>query len=93
MPADPRDYKLDISGLNPKDQPKSTRQPFLSIHFACCGVYCRVYRNREGDEPYLMEFRYSGRQYSCPLVRFQPRTQSLQPAGAEEIPAREALAG
>ena len=53
---------------------------------------CRIDRNGEGGEPYVMEFRYSGRQYSCPLFRFQPRTESLHPAGCGEISAREAAA-
>lgn len=48
MPSDPRDYKLDISGMDQPEQPKSAPKPFLSIHFACCGVYCRIYCNREG---------------------------------------------
>lgn len=53
---------------------------------------CRIHRNREDGEPYVMEFQFSGRLYSCPLFRFQPRTQPVQLVGAEGIPAREAAA-
>jgi hypothetical protein len=51
---------------------------------------CRIHRNREGGEPYVMEFHHSGRVYYCPLFRFQPRTQAIQLLGVEGIPAREA---
>jgi hypothetical protein len=54
---DDRDYKLDLST---KDQEPTTGnplpRPFLSVHFACCNVYCRIYRNLDGT-------RYEGR---CP---------------------------
>jgi hypothetical protein len=53
---------------------------------------CRIHRNCEDGEPYVMEFHYSGRLYSCPLFRFQPRTQPVQLVGGEGIPAREAVA-
>jgi hypothetical protein len=57
MATDPRDYKVDIAGINSGgESQKSRRQAYLSIHFACCSVYSRVYRNREGDA-------YAGR---CP---------------------------
>jgi hypothetical protein len=49
MPRDPRDYKVDIPGLDAGANSQSPKnRPYLSIHFACCGVYSRIYRNREG---------------------------------------------
>jgi hypothetical protein len=49
MASDPRDYRLDISGVSrAQESGAGESRPFLSIHFACCGVYCRIYRNNEG---------------------------------------------
>jgi hypothetical protein len=57
MASDPRDYKLDIAGMKkPQKSSASGDRPFLSIHFACCSVYSRVYRNNDGSA-------YAGR---CP---------------------------
>ena len=53
---------------------------------------CRIHRDREDGEPYVMEFQHSGRLYSCPLFRFQPRTQPIQLVGVSGGPAREAAA-
>jgi hypothetical protein len=54
MASDPRDYRLELSagagapagtvGEGPRARPR----PFLSVHFACCGVYQRVYRAADG---------------------------------------------
>ena len=64
MPSDPRDYKLEISGLTPSaagesSDKRSAARPFLGIHFACCGVYQRIYREHESAH-------YAGR---CPRCR------------------------
>ena len=49
MPSDPRDYKLDVSGVSPPGDSASrpTARPYLSVQFACCGVYQRVYRSAD----------------------------------------------
>jgi hypothetical protein len=67
--SDSQDYKLDISGLkdqtpqSPQANPK--KRPYLSVHFACCSVYQRVYRNAAGDA-------YEGRcPKCCRTVRFE----------------------
>jgi hypothetical protein len=65
MPSDPRDYKLDLS------TPSTTgshgghaSRPFLSVHFACCNVYLRLYRAQGAAE-------YAGRCPRCgKSVRF-----------------------
>ena len=70
--SDPRDYKLDISGLpTPKpsgdvgDNSKLSARPFLSVQFDCCGVYQRIYRDPDGQH-------YTGRCPRCGLpVRFK----------------------
>jgi hypothetical protein len=55
MASDPRDYKLDLSEADaaaPAGATASrvnvTARPFLSVHFACCGAYRRVYRAADG---------------------------------------------
>lgn len=50
MSSDPRDYKLDISSLSnarPASEPEAPAavRPFLSVLFACCNVYQRVYKD------------------------------------------------
>ena len=68
MPSDPRDYKLDLSSAaaHPAATPpfQAAPRPFLSVHFACCGVYQRVYRSTDGT-------RYAGHCPKCARpVRF-----------------------
>jgi len=51
--TDGPDYILDIASLREDagdDQPSrpARERPWVGIHFECCGVYLRVYRNREG---------------------------------------------
>lgn len=56
MPSDPRDYKVTLGGNNvptpPRESEKQTPaqaassgRPFISVLFACCNVYARVYRS------------------------------------------------
>lgn len=46
---DPRDYKLDLSSTPPSSDESSTSpRPFISVHFACCNVYIRIYRSTDG---------------------------------------------
>ena len=57
------DYILDISGLQspasaPREQPALQGRPWLAVHWRCCGVYNRIYRNAEGT-------RYEGKCPAC----------------------------
>jgi hypothetical protein len=63
---DPRDYKLDISGLKPQgsDATRSSSRPYVSVLFRCCNVYQRIYRSADGT-------KYEGRCPKCARsVRF-----------------------
>lgn len=43
--------------------------------------------------PYLTEFECRGRTYTCPLYRFQARTQTAALESAEALAEREVAAG
>lgn len=65
MPGDPRDHKLDLHGAGQPTRPfAASPRPFLSVHFACCGAYQRIYRDADGRG-------YRGRCPKCGVpVRF-----------------------
>jgi hypothetical protein len=70
--SDPRDYKLDISGLGGGgEEPTSEGRPFLRVTFACCNVYTRLYRSASGDH-------YTGH---CPKCGRGPIRFKVDPNG------------
>jgi hypothetical protein len=39
--------RLDLTSETSKaDSASGERRPFLGVRFACCGMYCRIYRNK-----------------------------------------------
>ena len=50
--ADEPAYILDVEGIEedaPDEDPGSGRgRKWVGVHFECCGLYARVYRNKQG---------------------------------------------
>ena len=53
--SDPRDYNVELSGAampagggTREGSAAAGARPFVSVHFACCNVYLRIYRSADG---------------------------------------------
>ena len=52
---DDRDYKVELSAASSSEPAgqtapsQSTGRPFISVHFACCNIYLRIYRDADGQ--------------------------------------------
>lgn len=57
---DPRDFKLELSTEPAKSQAATGPRPYVSVEFACCRVYLRIYRSPDGKH-------YRGRCPKCGL--------------------------
>jgi hypothetical protein len=74
MSSDPRDYKLDLTsppdGHSPSESRRAGRapsaRPFLSVLFACCNVYQRVYRD-PSEPAYVGRCPKCGRSVRFPI--------------------------
>lgn len=75
MSSDPRDYKLDLTSRpddhSPSESPSATpaapaARPFLSVLFACCNVYQRVYRD-SSEAAYMGRCPKCGRSVRFPI--------------------------
>jgi hypothetical protein len=71
--TDPDDYILDLSSPsgnppagNAKPAGPASARPFLSIHFKCCNVYNRIYKNPAG-EAYVGHCPRCARQLRVPI--------------------------
>ncbi|HUB26012.1 MAG TPA: hypothetical protein VL992_11335 [Tepidisphaeraceae bacterium] len=71
--SDSRDYKLDVSGLKGQEKSSPSDRPYISVLFACCSVYLRIYRSADGKE-------YAGR---CPRC-LRPIKFTVGPGGTNE---------
>ena len=50
---DDRDYKVELSGaagqaVNQSQPTAANQRPFISVHFVCCNIYVRIYRDADG---------------------------------------------
>ena len=53
---------------------------------------CRIHRNNQpGCDAYVVEFQSAGREYSCPLFRFQARTQTVNLDATQVLPVDVAV--
>jgi hypothetical protein len=80
MNSDPRDYKLDISSLNPSPEDPSaqpTARPYLSVLFECCNVYQRVYRN-PADPAYIARCPRCARTATFPVGEAGTATRTFR---------------
>ncbi|MBX3396327.1 MAG: hypothetical protein KF841_13270 [Phycisphaerae bacterium] len=62
------DGTIDASSVRSSKPSSEEGRPWIGVHFECCGVYSRVYRERSAD-------RYDGRCPKCGIsltVRVSP---------------------